>query len=118
MPRDHRISQEPFPLTKAQRLREQAKSYQHVAATGGWSFAQVRRKLLAVPIHGDAPAHPSAPEPMDPPTWVNRGTHLAADMVEAIKVYAQEHRMKIREVIDLGLRAFFTQGSGEVVRDD
>jgi hypothetical protein len=89
-----------------------------MAATGGWSFAQVRRKLLAVPIYGDAPAHPSAPEPMDPPTWVNRGTHLAADMVEATKVYAQEHRMEIREVIDLGLRAFFTQGSGEAVRDD
>jgi hypothetical protein len=47
MPRDHRTSKEEFPLAEAQRLRQQGQSLKAIAATIGWSFAQVRRKLLA-----------------------------------------------------------------------
>jgi hypothetical protein len=47
MPRDHRISKEEFPLAEAQRLYQQLQSYQKVADTIGWSFAQTRRKLQA-----------------------------------------------------------------------
>jgi len=201
MPRDHRTSKEEFPLTEAQRLRQQGKSYHDIANAIGWSFAQVRRKLQAVPINGDTTAHPNALERIDetldqhdarlqdvstvalaiptpahpsasqrisalpvhydasavndlqarvstleafmavvqaqqrlsalpahqsasahpsasqrtePPVWVNRGTHLAADMVDAVKAYAVEHRLEIREVIDLALRTFFaSQGVGD-----
>ena len=71
----------------------------------------------ALPAHPNAPVHRIAPDRTEPPTWVNRGTHLAADMVEAIKAYATEHRMEIREVIDLALRNFFA-GVGEEVHAD
>lgn len=47
MPRDHRTSKEEFPLAEAQRLRQQGQSLKAIATTIGWSFAQVRRKLLA-----------------------------------------------------------------------
>jgi hypothetical protein len=61
-----------------------------------------------------ASAHHDALQRIDPPVWVNRGTHLAADMIERIKTYAQEHRLEMREVIDLALRRFFAgEGSGD-----
>lgn len=71
------------------------------------SAMQAQQRISALPAHPNAPAHHSAPERTEPPQWVNRGTHLAADMVEAVKAYATEHRMEIREVIDLALRVFF-----------
>jgi hypothetical protein len=54
-----------------------------------------------------ASAHPDALQRTAPVDWVNRGTHLAADMIERIKVYASQHRLEMREVIDLALRRFF-----------
>jgi hypothetical protein len=77
---------------------------------------QAQQRISALPAHPNAPVHRIAPERTEPPTWVNRGTHLAADMVEAVKAYATEHRMEIREVIDLALRSFFAE-VGERVRD-
>jgi hypothetical protein len=78
---------------------------------------QAQQRISALPAHPNAPVHRIAPERTEPPTWVNRGTHLAADMVEAVKAYAAEHRMEIREVIDLALRSFFAE-VGEEVRDE
>ena len=81
------------------------------------SAMQAQQRISALPAHPNAPVHRIAPDRTEPPTWVNRGTHLAADMVEAIKAYATEHRMEIREVIDLALRNFFA-GVGEEVHAD
>jgi hypothetical protein len=75
---------------------------------------QERQRITA---HSDAPAHPIAPERTEPPTWLNRGMHLAADLAEAIEAYAREHRLEKREVLDLALRTFFAQ-VGEEVRAD
>jgi hypothetical protein len=185
VPQDHRRHPAPFPLAEAQGLRQLGYSYHRIAAEIGWSFAHVRRSLIA---HGDGrsapertesapgdnslstlahsqrtasaldelsltwPAHPntsqciSASEHIDsalkdlgtrlavveafmlaqqrlnaspahsgaldrtePPVWVNRGTHMAADMIEAVKTYAQQHRLEIRQVLDLALREFFAR---------
>jgi hypothetical protein len=57
-----------------------------------------------------ASAHSNALQRIEPPVWVNRGTHLAADMIERIKAYAREHRLDMREVLDLALRRFFEEG--------
>jgi hypothetical protein len=59
-----------------------------------------------------ASAHADVSERIDPPEWVNRGTHFAADMIPLIKGYAAQHRLEMREVIDLALRQFFA-GEGE-----
>lgn len=55
-----------------------------------------------------SPVHSGTLERTEPPVWVNRGTHMAADMIEAVKTYAQQHRLEIRAVLDLALRRFFT----------
>jgi hypothetical protein len=71
----------------------------------------------ALPAHQNAPVHRIAPERTEPPTWVNRGTHLAADMLEAIDTYAQRHRLEKREVLDRALRTFFALVAGEGASD-
>jgi AcrR family transcriptional regulator len=71
----------------------------------------------ALPAHSDAPAQRIAPERTEPPTWVNRGTHVAADMLEAIDAYAQRHRLEKREVLDRALRTFFALVAGEGASD-
>jgi hypothetical protein len=55
----------------------------------------------------------SAHQRIEPPVWVNRGTHLAADMIERMKAYATQHRLEVREMIDLALRRFFAGEGGD-----
>ena len=60
--------------------------------------------LGALPAHSNASAYRITPERTEPPTWLNRGMHLATDMAEWIDTYARQHRMEKREVVDLALR--------------
>jgi hypothetical protein len=81
-----------------------------IAVLEAFMAAQQQRAHAA-----DVPQRISASaQRIDPPVWVNRGTHLAADMIERVKTYAHEHRLEMREVIDLALRTFF---AGEGGRD-
>jgi hypothetical protein len=71
-----------------------------------------RRAVVEAFMHAQqqldaSPAHSGALERTEPPVWVNRGTHLAVDLIEAVKTYAQQRRLEIREVLDLALREFF-----------
>jgi hypothetical protein len=66
----------------------------------------------SAPERISASAHPNALARIEPPVWVNRGTHLAADMIERVKAYATQHRLEMREVIDLALRQFFAAEGG------
>jgi hypothetical protein len=74
-----------------------------------------------IPVNGNLPAIPAsqliAVHRSEPPTWVSRGVQLAADMLEVIDAYAQQHLLEKREVIDL----FWHTGAahlGERVRHD
>jgi excisionase family DNA binding protein len=71
-------------------------------------------RLFSAP-NGAPSAHPSAPKR----TWLKRGTHLATDMADALHDYAKQHRLEIREVLDLALREFFAHrgGAGKEVRN-
>ena len=68
----------------------------------------------ALPAHQNAPAHYSAWERTEPPTWLNRGTHIAADMVGWLDDYARRHRLEKREAHDLALRILRALDSEEV----
>jgi hypothetical protein len=72
----------------------------------------VSSNLPAIPASQPIAAHRGAP-----PMWVNRGVQLAADMLEVIDAYAQQHRLEKREVIDLFLRTGAAH-LGEGVRHD
>jgi hypothetical protein len=67
---------------------------------------EASQERSALPAHSDAPAHRIAPERTNPPRWINRGMHIAADMADFIEIYADEHRLEKREVVDLALRTF------------
>lgn len=68
----------------------------------------------SAPERISASAHADASQRMEPVVWVNRGTHLAADMIERVKAYATQHRLEMREVIDVALRRFFAvEGGGD-----
>jgi hypothetical protein len=74
-----------------------------------------------IPVNGNLPAIPAS-QPIaahrgEPPMWVSRGGQLAADMLEVIDAYAQQHRLEKREVIDLFLRTGAAH-LGEGVRHD
>ena len=70
------------------------------------STLQRQTHLTSAPERISA-SHPNAPQRTGPPVWVNRGTHLAQDMIEAINTYRHQHRLEVREVIDMALRQFF-----------
>jgi hypothetical protein len=67
----------------------------------------------SAPERISASAHPNALQRTEPIAWVNRGTHIAADMIERVKAYATQHRLEMREVIDLALRQFFAGEGGD-----
>jgi hypothetical protein len=67
----------------------------------------------SAPERISASAHSDASQRIDPVVWVNRGTHLAADMIKRVKGYATQHRLEMREVIDLALRRFFAGEGGD-----
>jgi hypothetical protein len=71
------------------------------------STLQRQVHLTSAPERITASVHPNAPQRTGPPVWVNRGTHLAQDMIEAINTYRHQHRLEVREVIDMALRQFF-----------
>jgi AcrR family transcriptional regulator len=76
------------------------------------SFIAVWQRQAHLTSGADAPerisaSHPNAPQRTGPPVWVNRGTHLAQDMIDAINAYRHRHRLEVREVIDMALRQFF-----------
>jgi hypothetical protein len=80
------------------------------------STLQHQAHLTSAPERISA-SHPNAPQRINPPVWVNRGTHLAQDMIDAINTYRHQHRLEVREVIDMALRQFFAahdSGAGEV----
>jgi hypothetical protein len=79
--------------------------------------AFIPRPLSTLSAHSDAPAHRLAPECMEPPRWLNRGTHIATDMVEWIDTYARQYRMEKREVVDLALRTLHALVAGEGASD-
>jgi hypothetical protein len=85
MPRDHRISKEDFPLAEAKQLYQQLQSYQKVADTIGWSFAQTRRKLQAA-----VTSEPNEPTIVDTPVKpvelapTNNGRPASLQRVEII----------------------------------
>jgi hypothetical protein len=74
-----------------------------------------------IPVRGNLPAIPAS-QPIaahrgEPPTRDSRGVRPAADRLEVIDAYAQQHRLEKREVIDL----FWRTGAahlGEGVRHD
>jgi hypothetical protein len=70
------------------------------------STLQHQAHLASAPERISA-SHPNVPQRINPPVWVNRGTHLAQDMIEAINTYRHQHRLEVREVIDMALRQFF-----------
>jgi hypothetical protein len=76
------------------------------------AFMAAQQQLANAPERISASAHPNALQRINPPVWVNRGTHIAQDMIERIKAYAHEHRLQMREVIDLALRRFFAGEGG------
>ena len=74
-----------------------------------------------IPVNGNLPAIPAsqpiAAHRSEPPAWVRRGVQLAAEMLEVIDAYAQQHPLEKQEVIDLFLRTGATH-LGEGVRHD
>ena len=77
------------------------------------STLQRQVHLASAPERISASVHRIAPERTEPPVWVNRGTHLAQDMIEAINTYRHQHRLEVREVIDMALRQFFAAHDGD-----
>jgi hypothetical protein len=87
------------------------KAHQSVPVNGDHGASTIlpqRIEIVGAPL--SASAHSDAPARISPPIWVNRGTHLAADMLEAVKTYTQQHRLEMRELIDTALRRFFEDG--------
>lgn len=63
---------------------------------------QAQQHLIA------APSQSVAIRRTGPTTWVSQGMQIAEDMLNAINLYALEHRQQKREVLDLALRSFFS----------
>jgi hypothetical protein len=80
------------------------------------SALQRQAHFTSVPERISTSAPQNALERTSPPVWVNWGTHLAADMVEAIDAYAAQHRLEKRQVLELALCMFFPD-VGKAVHD-
>lgn len=97
-----------IPLTTLQRADKARQSIPVNRDHGPFTTLPQRIEIAGAPL--SASAHSDVPEHMSTPLRVNRGTHLAADMRSAAKTYTRQHRLEMREVIDLALRRFSEDG--------